>query len=53
MIAIAKNYKARYFISGHTHVPVLEEEDGLILMNPGSPAIPKHMVDGEPAPSIG
>jgi len=29
------------FISGHTHVPVLEEKDGLFFLNPGSPSIPK------------
>ena len=29
------------FISGHTHVPVLEERDGRVFLNPGSPSIPK------------
>lgn len=29
------------FISGHTHIPVLEERNGFILLNPGSPSIPK------------
>lgn len=28
-------------VSGHTHVPVLEEADGLWYLNPGSVAIPK------------
>jgi putative phosphoesterase len=29
------------FISGHTHVPVLEYAGGILLLNPGSPSIPK------------
>jgi len=33
--------KGDLFISGHTHVPVLKEEDGLIHLNPGSPSLPK------------
>lgn len=28
-------------ISGHTHIPVAEERDGLVFINPGSVAIPK------------
>ncbi|ADY12798.1 phosphodiesterase [Sphaerochaeta globosa] len=28
-------------ISGHTHIPVAEEKDGLVYINPGSVAIPK------------
>lgn len=52
-VAIGKRYKADYFISGHTHVPVLEVVDGVTLMNPGSPAIPKYEIDGRLAPSVG
>jgi uncharacterized protein len=33
--------KGDVFISGHTHIPVLEEREGLIFLNPGSPSIPK------------
>lgn len=29
------------FVSGHTHVPVLEKRDGIVFLNPGSPSIPK------------
>lgn len=29
------------FFSGHTHIPVLKKENGLILLNPGSLSIPK------------
>lgn len=28
-------------VSGHTHVPVLEEEGGLVFLNPGSVSLPK------------
>lgn len=28
-------------ISGHTHIPVAEEHDGMIFINPGSTSIPK------------
>lgn len=53
MIASGRRYRVDYFISGHTHVPVLEDVGGLVLMNPGSPAIPKFEVGGRPAPSVG
>ncbi len=29
------------FFSGHTHIPVLEEKDGILFLNPGSVSIPK------------
>lgn len=29
------------FLSGHTHVKMLEERDGITLVNPGSASIPK------------
>lgn len=53
MIALGKRYKADVFVSGHTHIPVLEQVDGLVLMNPGSAAIPKFEVNGRPTASIG
>ena len=53
MIDLGKRYRADYFISGHTHVPVLEDVGGLVLMNPGSPAIPKYEREGRLVPSVG
>ncbi|MGQ9455160.1 MAG: phosphodiesterase [Armatimonadota bacterium] len=53
MFDLASRYGAEFFIFGHTHIPVLEERDGIILMNPGSPAIPKLEIDGRPIPSVG
>lgn len=29
------------FVSGHTHVPALEERGGIVFLNPGSPSLPK------------
>ena len=29
------------YITGHTHISALEERDGIIFLNPGSPSIPK------------
>ncbi|GAW30970.1 phosphodiesterase [Carboxydocella sp. JDF658] len=41
LIKLAKQQKARVVISGHTHVPVLLEQEGTFLLNPGSPTLPK------------
>ncbi|MGI6166280.1 MAG: phosphodiesterase [Limnochordia bacterium] len=38
---LAKKYRVRVWISGHTHIPLLEERDGTIFLNPGSPSLPK------------
>ena len=29
--------EARIVVFGHSHIPWLEDEDGLLLLNPGSP----------------
>ena len=29
--------EARVVVFGHSHIPWLEDEDGLLLLNPGSP----------------
>jgi putative phosphoesterase len=29
--------EARVVVFGHSHIPSLEDEDGLLLFNPGSP----------------
>lgn len=33
--------RSRLFISGHTHVPTMNDVDGVMLFNPGSIALPK------------
>lgn len=40
-IRIAKTNKCDIVITGHTHVKVLDKKDDVILLNPGSPSIPK------------
>ena len=49
-ISLAKDLKAHIFVSGHTHVPVLEKRDGVILLNPGSVARPLYP-QGQPDPT--
>lgn len=46
-LRLSRLYHAHLFISGHTHVPSLEEESGVVLLNPGSPSLPKG--DGRPS----
>lgn len=41
MVELAKRYRVDIFIFGHTHVPALEKVEGIVLLNPGSPALPK------------
>ncbi len=53
MAELAGRYKADYFISGHTHVPVLENIEGCVLMNPGSPARSKYEIDGKIIQTVG
>lgn len=37
----AKELGADIVVTGHTHIKVLEEKDGVTLLNPGSTSIPK------------
>ena len=39
MTMTRRGYNAAFF--GHIHVPVLEKEDGILLVNPGSLAFPR------------
>lgn len=38
---LAKRLKADIFITGHTHIAVMEKTDGIIYLNPGSPGMTK------------
>lgn len=38
---MAARYRVHLMVSGHTHLPLLEAEEGVVLLNPGSPALPK------------
>jgi putative phosphoesterase len=53
---------ARVVVYGHSHIPFIEDQEGLLLLNPGSPtdrrAQPHHtvalltIIDGEPSAEI-
>ncbi|GFN21855.1 phosphodiesterase [Thermanaeromonas sp. C210] len=49
MAGLARRYRADVLVCGHTHVPLLEEVDGILLFNPGSPSLPK----GKEGPTVG
>ncbi|MDO8684287.1 MAG: phosphodiesterase [Armatimonadota bacterium] len=53
MIQVGKKYHASVFVSGHTHIPVIEKTDGPVLLNPGSAALPKYEINGVPTGSVG
>lgn len=53
IIALAVNFGARYAITGHTHIPELKQLNGVVYMNPGSPSLPKHEIDGRLVPTVG
>jgi hypothetical protein len=38
---MAAKFKAKLFITGHTHIPVIEKRDHIVYLNPGSPAMSK------------
>ncbi|HWR39852.1 MAG TPA: phosphodiesterase [Patescibacteria group bacterium] len=40
-IDMAKRFKSRLFITGHSHVASLEKQDGVVYLNPGSPGLSK------------
>ncbi len=41
LIARAQELAADVLIYGHTHMPKLSEENGLLVINPGSPSYPR------------
>jgi uncharacterized protein len=48
MLEQAKRYQVQVCIFGHTHIPELAREEGVLLFNPGSPSLPK-----AESPSVG
>lgn len=40
-IGFAKKHDADILLRGHTHIPKIEKNSGVIVVNPGSPSIPK------------
>lgn len=52
---LALKYRADVFVTGHTHLPVIERFDELetIHINPGSPSHPKELETGLIRPTVG
>jgi putative phosphoesterase len=48
LVNLAKQNKAKIVISGHTHIAGLGVENDIILVNPGSPSVPR---DDESTPT--
>jgi putative phosphoesterase len=44
---------ARVVVYGHTHRPSVEERDGALWVNPGSPSEPRALPDGSKRPTVG
>ena len=53
MQGLATKYRAQIFITGHTHLPVIERIGRAIHLNPGSPSHPKLERAGVPTPTVG
>ena len=41
LLELAERLGAEVIITGHSHIPRLEEKKGKLILNPGSPALPK------------
>ncbi|ACB84236.1 phosphodiesterase [Natranaerobius thermophilus] len=41
LFQLGKRYQADMIMVGHTHIPQIKHQDDLILINPGSPSLPK------------
>ena len=46
-------YRADVFVTGHTHLPLIERIDGALHVNPGSPTHPKLERNGVLTPTVG
>ncbi|PLV59838.1 phosphodiesterase [Thermotoga sp. KOL6] len=43
-VKLAKTYRCDVILFGHTHVPLIERKEGILILNPGSPSLPKSSV---------
>lgn len=50
-IDLANRYRVDILLTGHTHLPRLEDHNGIIVLNPGSAALPKD-VDKIPTAAV-
>ncbi len=50
---LSAKYHADVFVTGHTHIPIVQRIGETIHLNPGSPSHPKLEVEGVPMPTVG
>lgn len=41
LLYLAKELNVNILVSGHSHQPKIEQKDGVLLLNPGSPIVPR------------
>ncbi|WP_405293998.1 metallophosphoesterase [Methanobrevibacter sp.] len=41
LVYLAKELNVDILVSGHSHQPKIEQKDGILLLNPGSPVVPR------------
>ena len=41
LVYLAREMNVDILVSGHSHQPKIEKEDGILLLNPGSPIVPR------------
>ena len=41
LLYLAKELDVDILVSGHSHQPKIEQKDGILLLNPGSPIVPR------------
>ena len=41
LVYLAKELDVDILVSGHSHQPKIEKKDGVLLINPGSPIVPR------------
>jgi hypothetical protein len=42
LLEFAKSHNAKVLLHGHTHIPKIEEKEGIVIANPGSLSLPKN-----------
>lgn len=50
---LVSKYRPSILVTGHTHIPVIEQIEGAIHLNPGSPSHPKLERGGVLIPTVG
>ncbi len=41
LLYLAKEFDVDILVSGHSHQPKIEQKEGILLLNPGSPVVPR------------